>query len=778
MGGEMALVFKRASRAALLGCCGIAAMATAARAATDSAAPQMEEVVVTAQRTEQKLQKVPVAVTVFNNAALQQKGIVTVEDLEYHTPNFNFILMPSINAPSISIRGIGGFADTFAQDAPIGTYVDDVYIARGDDFGQQFYDLQDVQVLRGPQGTLFGKDTPGGAVLVDTKNPDPTYGGYFDVGVGGGGYGLGSGANRSIYHLEGAINVPISPILGIRIAAFHDNDDGYAVSNFNGHRFYSRDDGAERATIMFKPNDKFEARLVLDHHTVDDGGPAYIDLGFTPSGADVQPYDELHGGTAAQNNLVALGQHPNPYVNGSGNTKQDGITGSGSSATLRLTYSFSDDWSLRSITGWRQTAHDTVSNSDSGGEFAAGALADDLRQEQVSQEFVLTGKITDKLRTTSGLFFFQETGQESTREPTVLSLGPSTPPYTFFDPLNFAATNVKNISEAAFVNVSYDILPNLTASFGFRYSYDDKTSNLDTEYLGGTLNPLLGGGAVPPTVLTKGPTKESAGQPLYDAKLTWQATPDLLFYLKYGTGYRAGGNSFFTFSTVNASFGPETSYTYEAGAKWSFNIGSVPGRLNTAIFYTGYKDFQNSVIVATPTAVEFYIANAGAAEYKGAEFELTIKPTNQLDLSASLGLLDATYTNYILGGANYDGLPIPATPDENFSLSANYTIPSNVGDWLLHADYSITSSYNITDTFAPNSPIVSNRTNLYTQPVLNIVNLRLTLHQAFGSKVDVSLWTKNLLDETNLISIFPTAQEQEAIYGSPRTFGIELRAAF
>ncbi|HEX4180252.1 MAG TPA: TonB-dependent receptor, partial [Caulobacteraceae bacterium] len=282
----MVQAFKRTSRAALLGCCGIAAMATAARAATDPATTQIQEVVVTAQRTEQKLQKVPVAVTVFNNAAIVTHGIVTVSDLEFHTPNFNILLMPSVGAPSIIIRGIGGFSNTFSQDSPIGIYVNDIFIARGDDFGQQFYDLQDVQVLRGPQGTLFGKDTPGGAVLVDTKNPDSTYGGYFDVGIGGGGYGAGSGPNRNIYHLEGAINIPISPILGIRIAAFHDNDNGYAVSNFNGHRFYSRDDGAERATIMFKPSDKFEARLVLDHTTTDDGGPAYIDLGFTPAGSD------------------------------------------------------------------------------------------------------------------------------------------------------------------------------------------------------------------------------------------------------------------------------------------------------------------------------------------------------------------------------------------------------------------------------------------------------------------------------------------------------------
>jgi iron complex outermembrane receptor protein len=444
-----------------------------------------------------------------------------------------------------------------------------------------------------------------------------------------------------------------------------------------------------------------------------------------------------------------------------------------------MTYSFFDDWSLRSITGWRQLVHDSVNDGGGGGEFTVGTSTDELKQVQVSQELVLTGNITDRLHTTSGLFYFQETGSDvNNLYNSVLSLGPTAPPYTFQDPLHFGGTDIKNISEAAFANVSYDILSNLTASFGFRYSYDKKTADVDTEYLGGTLNPLLGGGAVPPTVITAGPTKNSGSQPLYDAKLTWQATPDLLLYFKYGTGYRSGGVAFTTFSTATATFGPETSDTFEAGAKWSFNIGSILGRLNTAVFYTGYKNFQNSIIVSTPTATELYIANAGAAKYEGAEFELTIKPTSQLDLSASLGLLDAKYTNYIQGGVNYDGLPIPATPAENFSLSIGYTVPSSVGDWLFLADYALTSSYSIDDTFAPNSPVVSLRTNLYTQPVLNIVNLRLTLHQAFGTKVDVSLWTKNLLDATDIISIFPSAQEQEGLYGSPRTFGIELRAPF
>jgi len=756
----MTLRIKFASRAALLGCCSAVAMATASQAA-EAETTRLDEVVVTATRTAQNIQSVPVAVSAFDGAAIEKHSMGNVEDMQFHVPNLRIREETAVGGMTIAIRGISAAADTFSSDSGVGVYVNDVFIARGNDFGATFYDVQDVQVLRGPQGTLFGRNTPAGAVLLQTNGPGSTYGGYIKAGLGIGGHGLGDGANRNIYRFEGAVDLPVSPVLGVRLAGYYENDDGWGRSKLNGHKFYSKNDSAVRATFDFKPVDGFDAKLVLDHSRQNHGGPLDLPLEYIAP-FTAQPFDQLNGGTRARDAIIALAANHDPYSNNS--PIVNGLTGEVSSASLNMTYGFADNWNLHSISGWRHLIRDQF-NDNNGVPFLVGpGTTANIRQIQVSQEFVLTGDITEQLHTVAGVFYFKETGSDQNIVNSNIR-NPGTPA-AFQDPNRSRGEDFKNTSKAVFVNLSYDILPTLTASAGYRFTKEAKHVVLNGKFL------------VSGLPFTSGTQNFTDRVPLYDAKLTWKATPDLLVYGKYGTGYRAGGIGF---RGPDAQFSPEEVKTYEAGAKWDFDIGSMPARLNTALFRSNYQNLQVAVALANPTRST--VINAGKALLRGAEFEFTIKPTSQLDVSASLGLLDAKYKTFVFTSTSFGGLvdltnnrPRSA-PKTTFSLSVGYTVPSSIGDWVFQGDYSHTSAFEVDTVYQPGAPAVV-RTNAFHQGSTDIVNTRIKLSEAFGSKVDVSLWAKNLTDQAVLAYGLGVGTLRTGTYSEPRSYGVELRAAF
>lgn len=406
-----------------------------------------------------------------------------------------------------------------------------------------------------------------------------------------------------------------------------------------------------------------------------------------------------------------------------------------------------------------------TTNDNTGIPFPSSQTNVALNQSQFSQELVLNGSFTDKLHMTSGLYYFQESGyDEELLLDNVNNFGAG----PFLDPLRFQANDVRNSSEAAFANISYDILSNVTASFGYRYSFEQKHLVLDNVFL--TSGVIFG----------KGPETFNGTVPLYDGKLTWQVTPDLFTYVKYGTGYRSGGAGFEA-STTDAQFQPETAKTAEVGFKWNFTIGSMPARLNTALFNTIYRNFQVQVVEGNPVTSTY--VNAGQATINGAEFEFTVKPITNLNISASLGLLDAHYDSFtldslILGGlVNLKNNQLREAPKAEFSLDAGYTIPTHIGDWLFQVDYAYQSSYEEDPVYQPDAPGIL-RTNLFHQGPTNNVNARITLAKAFGSNIDVSLWGKNLTDQKRFDFTLSAGGLNNATYAEPLSVGLEVRASF
>ncbi len=745
-------------RAALLGCGSALLMGGAAYAQDAAEPPTIGEVIVTALRASENIQSVPVAVTAFDEQALEKQSIVEVRDVQFHVPNVRVREEAGVGGLTIGIRGISVSAENFSLDTAVGVYMNEVFIARSNDFSGSFFDVDRLQVLRGPQGTLYGRNTPAGALLIESKRPGTEYGGYAKVGLGGGGWG--DGADRTMYRFEGAVDLPFTDTFAVRVAGFHEEDDGWARSRFTGYENNSRNDTAVRATATFKPTDNFDATLIVDHSIFKRGAPLWVPLQRV---AGSFSYQQLNGGTAVQDAVdaeIADGLDPFETNHELDHEKNKGES---TSATLLLSYDINERWQVRSITGWRDIERRTYNESDST-RFPSQATPSVIAQTQISQELVFSGELTEKLNFVGGLFYFKETGLD---ENTILYnvTNPGTPG-AFVDPLQLRGEDFENTSQAVFLNFGYDILPTLTASLGYRYTQEEKSVYVNSRR------------TVSNTILAVGLEEFDDTVSLYDVRLDWQATPDLLLYAKYGTGYRAGGIGF---RAADAQFEPEEVATSELGAKWDFNVGGIPVRLNMAAFYSEYENFQIPVVLSGPTRQT--IINAGAATIQGAEFELTVKPTSNLTISSSLGLLDAAYDEFAFTNLSLGGLidltdnEMREAPDVTFSTSVGYEVPSSIGQWLFQVDYAYTSDYEADTVFQTGAPTAA-RTTVFHQDATSVWNGRVKLGEAFGSRVDLSVWGKNLTDEKRLVYVLHSAPMRTGVFSEPMSYGIELRAAF
>lgn len=751
-------VSKRLGALVLLGC-GLGALATPA-SAQDAERDGLDEIIVTAQRTEERLQDVPVAVTAFNADLLEQTGISEIEDVGLHVPNVQMREESGVGGLTIAIRGINVSADNFSFDSAVGVYVNDVFIARSNDFTSSFYDVNSVQVLRGPQGTLFGRNTPAGAVLVNTRMPGDDFGGYALVSGGFGGGDLGRGAQRGFYRYEGGVDLPVSEQLAFRVAGFYENDDGWARSDFTGYRNSSRDDFAIRGTMLFRPSSNLEASLVVDHSEFERGATLHVPVQLT---AGNYAYDTLNGGTATRDAVAAeIADGIDPYENSHELGDNDLSEGESTSATLRVTYDISDNWQLRSITGWRDIDRTSANESD-GTPFPSAATPSILEQTQYSQEFVVTGDLTENLNLLAGLFYFKETGlDQNTIRYNVTAGAPS-----FIDPLILRGEDFDNVSQAVFANLSWSITPDITLAGGIRYTEEEKSVFVNSYR------------AVSGTVLARGPESFSDQVTLYDLRLDWQVNPDLLLYGKYSTGYRAGGIGF---RAADAQFEPETAETYEVGFKSDFDLIGAPARLNIALFHTTYQDYQVPVVLTGPTRQT--VVNAGEATMQGAEIEFTYEPIENLQFSTAVGLLDAGYEEFIFNNVSLGGLvnltsnELRAAPETTASAAVAYTLPSSVGEWLFRVDYGWRSDYELDTVFQTNASVAAARTGAFHQDAYGILNARIRLAEAFGTNVDVSLFGSNLTDEVYKVYALHSAPTRMVAFGEPRVYGLEFRANF
>ncbi|MBL8780917.1 MAG: TonB-dependent receptor [Alphaproteobacteria bacterium] len=599
------------------------ALTTTVALAQDAAPPpaadeagKIEKVTVTARRTKENQQKVPASVSSFSEKSLDRIGATDVTGLQGAIPNANIAQgRGSSNATNIYIRGVGQPDALQTFDPAVGVYVDDVYLSRIRGTQFELMDIERLEVLRGPQGTLYGKNTIGGALKVITRRPTDESKGAASFTVGSYGELVGNGTISG--GLTDTLAASASLLIGSR--------DGYVENPVTDAEYNDRGVGAGRVKLAWDPSEDFQLDVSFDYAEED----AALNVG--------QATNTLT--TILGVPLLVVPATP-PEFNfetrttpGLPNSTEMTHWGGSASATWDL----DDAWTLRSITAYRELQNRDYVDIDAT-QLELGDVLVDVDQNQTSQELQLLYAGTN-WQLVSGLYYLREnivSHQEAYADD---YLGGFLGGNTF---LRTVDDDLQTTSWAAFANAVFALTDTVNLSTGIRYTEEEKEYFRTTSTFS---NSALFNGTF---AFSRTESWENVSPMV---SLDWQANDNTLLYARYATGFKSGGfNGRANAAGEDQPYDPETLDSYEVGVKSDWADGTV--RTNITAFYNDYTDFQARVSrsVTSPTqpipAIDFAVLNAGGLEIYGAELEFLAYPVPELRLDASIGYLHAEYTEF------------------------------------------------------------------------------------------------------------------------------------
>ncbi|WPU55168.1 TonB-dependent receptor [Stenotrophomonas acidaminiphila] len=578
-------------------------------------ATQLDEVTVTARRRAESIQDVPVAVSAFGEEQIKDLQASTVEGLQGAVPNMNIAQgRGSANSVNVFIRGIGQPDALQTFDPGVGMYVDDVYYSRINGALFSLFDIQQLEVLRGPQGTLYGKNSTGGAIKLTTKNPFDNEGGAVEVTAGD--YG----------RLEGRFYVSgkLSDTIAASIAGAKITNDGYVKDAETGKRYNDDDTEALRFKMAFNPTDSFRATLSLDTTKQDAAltlGRPMADLRQTslaPAGVIV-----LQPGETGEWNRRAL----TSFKNGEGQYLKH------SGASLAMDWDINAQWTLKSISSYRKLKTKSYIDIDAS-EYELGDVLVALNQDQKSQEFQLHYDNGSNLHATFGAYYMKEnvpSYQEAYADDLFSFLGAKVP---FLRTINDDLTTTSN---AAFAHLNWEFVPSWTVAAGVRWTKDKKDYARSTSTFWGA--PFT---ALNETVAFAANASWTAVTPSISLQKAFG--DNLMGYVSANRGFKSGGfngRANTRYDTQHAKFDPEYVWTYELGLKGSSANRRFRG--SAAAFYSNYSDFQARVSQDVGT---FPVLNAAKLNIKGIELEGSALLGEATTLSAQIGWMDAKYDKF------------------------------------------------------------------------------------------------------------------------------------
>jgi iron complex outermembrane recepter protein len=610
-------------------CCFIsaAAVSLATGAVGAQAQAALEEVIVTAERTEKSLQETPISVVALNSDALDRLGVSTIADLGSSVPNLK-VMSFGISATTLRfyIRGIGTVDSQITLDSPVGIYMDGVYMARSVGLAVDVADIERVEVLRGPQGTLFGRNTTGGAVNVVTRRPGEELG--FTQLLSGGDYGL--------FKSRTSVNLPLGDSAAAKLTYQKHKRDGWIENEGSGDDFHAFDRDAVRADLRWNPTDDITVDYSYDDSQNDFTGNYYHLLEVSSNFTGVLP--PVNG---RQDKAKLLLPYEESSAESSGHT---------------LTVSIDTDIGvLKSITAYREVEED-VYQDYSGNDFLPVFRNNRFNadQDQFSQEFQLSGAACDdRIDYIAGLYYFEESGREVSGDEV-----------TFISLLLPRDVEADNETWAAYAQVGWR--PSQGSpwkiSLGGRYTEDEREGN----------NNIL-------------PAASESWQnftPSLTAMYELSANSNL--YAKVASGYKAGGFNLRQ-NDFSESYDEETLISYELG--WKTELMDRRLRWNGAIFYSDYDDMQLDILLPNqPSPIITQTQNAGTAELMGLETELSYMLTDRVRLDLSYGYLDSEINEVEGDDANLYALP--NAPKHMVSGTIDWQIAKlQAGDLSFAMDY-------------------------------------------------------------------------------------------
>ena len=767
----------------------------------------IEDIIVTARRREEALQDVPVAITALSGDTLAERGIISTEALRQTAPALN-IYQNNRDEAGFYIRGqgpgiVGGGARNFTSVATYFAEVPTTIAGSG-----MFYDLANVQVLKGPQGTLFGRNTTGGAVLFEPHRPGFDLGGSIKASIG----------NYDFHDVEAILNLPlVDDMLAVRFAGSWSRRDGYTRSINTEQRLDSRNHDAFRVSLLFVPGDAIENVTIVDYNFRDNTGsglilrdinpaaqlgalpvPEALQAGFglpaalplraggpTPiaclsvalPGCPTGPFGGAVAAflSAANGGFSLSGLTPRQFEEVLALQRNVGIRRALTSRRLytrnkaygftnRTQIDLSDALSIKNILSIRRNRTADATDITGGLDYAAGEYPGTGDQppyirgvNQFTEELQLQGKLFDT-RLSYVLGFYHEKvtpGIDQSYRSVVFGQATNT------------ANDFRDQSDALFAHLEWQVTEAFQISGGLRYTWDTRhlTSSV-TDDAGHCVQINTANGLVECPL--SGNARFSA--PTYDVTLQYAFSPDVLAYGAYRRGYKSGGFNLPSPSADFATFDKETVDDFEIGLKADWDIG-VPLRTNIALFRDKYEGIQISLPVLTNGTFISLVQNAGKATNKGGELEVSIKPSSRLTIGAFASYLDAKCATDV-GTACRVGRQIAFQPRWKWGINGQFVIvESDAGTVTLASDYSHTGKVNTSDPDAP----------IDTYPAYGVWNARLDWSDALAPGIDISLFANNIANEAYIVGGYPLASAlgfDTVLYGEPRTYGLSLRYRF
>lgn len=731
--------------------------------AAEPAAQGIDEVVVTARRREEQIQDVPIAITALSGEAMEKAGIKTTEDLRFVAPSLQISPSPFGNAvPGYTLRGQRQLESIATQDPSVVIYFADTAMMRPHGTNGSFYDLENVQVLKGPQGTLFGRNTTGGAVLISPKRPDFNgIGG--DVGITLGDYNLVA--------TEGAVNLPMSDTLSLRLAGRTEKRDGYTKNLFNGDYVDDADTQSFRAGLLWRPSENVENYTVAQTFEADSSGQGWRLHSVNPAGAIAG----LGAVPAMQATLRQLNNSDWHRVINDAPLKEEVDTWN----VTNITTWDIGDITLKNIAAYREVDSDVGMDYDGSAVRIVGSgtgsigifnSTNEIDGEQKSDEFQVLGKaFDDKLDWITGVFWFEEEVYDN-QETELFGRRTNTGTAT-------------NESTSLFAQGSWRLTDEFSVTAGYRHTWDDREL-ISANQIQGLTAPALGCRLTSATGTPLNPCRrvrdyeDDAGTWLLSAD--YKITPETLVYVATRHGYRSGGLQLrANRETEQATFDPEFVDDVEVGLKTTFDVGGMQTRFNAAYFYQKYEDIQRTLSFIPPgqTALTTVVLNAGKATIQGGEAELTVIPFDSLELSTFIGYTDASYDEFDNPGiagqpASLTDNKFAMVPEVSAGATVTYTLPlsAEIGDVSAQLNWYTQSIMEMTDINDPTGSIDG----------YDLFNFYLDWKSMMGSSLDARLFVKNLSDKeyaTGGTSVWSTGFASYTL-GAPRTYGVEVRYHF
>jgi iron complex outermembrane receptor protein len=746
-----------AMAAGLILTCPLARPATAQETEDATTKAGLEEIVVTARRRNEDIQTVPIAITVLSAANLRDKQVETVADLQHFVPSLVALNATNRDSNQLSIRGLPGVVAYFAE-APVISALSAAGSGTGSGSGTGlYYDLVGVQVLKGPQSTLFGGTTTGGAILFEPKKPTGDYEGYAQVTLG----------NYNDRELEGAVNIPvIAEKLLVRIAGQTQQRDGFTEDVVHHKDLDNRDYFAGRIGVTIQPWDDFDNYFVYSSYYTDTNGTGEKLTAVNPDSPAAFAFPAIFQALAQ---ATALGPRATALDT--------------SEISKEYTFRFvdiaqwraADDLTIRNIAAYTESKYLFRWDLD-GSPLPLIASTNPTNWSNsiaaYTEELQFQGKsLNDALVWTAGGFlqFVHPAGHSY-----VQSIEFDTPVNTVIkNPLTTTGgTTAKE--QAIYAQATYDlsgltdILSGLKVTGGYRYSWD-YASNLQNNYDGRNLCQS------DPTLSLPNCASAVSGhfdQGTWTAALDYQVTPGTLLYATGRRGYNPGGFNVYSPTPDTRKYQPEHVVDVEVGVKSNWTLWGMPGRTSLDAFHDHYTNIQRNVAIVG-NGINTITENAALATLEGVEFEGHLSPIDSIELSGIYAYANSRYDKYQSPSAgNLSGLPFTGGPRNQYSATGRYKLP--VKDRLGKVSIAATYSWQAHVQF-------SDRELGGVIPPHGLLDLRMDWNDVAGRPFDASFFMTNATDQVYIAGgtvVYSALGVNPVIYGEPRMWGFQLRYRF